>query len=86
MQSHEDQVDSGLSRDILLSDSSEEDSFSEEDLEFSLNPATGLWQGSNVRTPAVSHRRSGDALGRYGLLNTTDSTDNMETEPLIYVE
>lgn len=87
MQSQSDQVDSRLSRDILLSESSDEDSLSEDDIEFSLNPATGLWEGSQVTQPReVLFRRSGDSRGRYGLLNTTESTDNMETEPLIYVD
>ena len=87
MQSQSDQVDSRLSRDILLSESSDEDSLSEEDIEFSLNPATGLWESSQVTQPReVLYRRSGDSRGRYGLLNTTESTDNMETEPLIYVD
>ena len=87
MQSNGDQVDSGLPYDILLSESSDGDSLSDEDIEFSLNPVTGQWEGSKVTKPAeVLSRRSGDSRGRYGLLNTTESSDTTETEPLIYVE
>ena len=87
MQSQGDQVDSGLSYDILHSESSDEDSLSDEDIEFNLNPVTGLWEGSRMRTPGEDlSRRSGDSRGRYGLLNTTEPTDTTETEPLIYVD
>ena len=86
MQSSEDQVDSGLPYDLLLSESSDEDSLSEEDIEFSLNPVTGQWEGRATKPVEVLSRRSGDSRGRYGLLNTTESTDTTETEPLIFVE
>ena len=87
MQSQADQVDSCLPNDILLSESSDEDSLSDEDIEFSLNPVTGLWEGSQATTPGeVLSRRSGDSRGRYGLLNTTEPADTTETEPLIYVD
>ena len=85
MQSQADQVDSCLPSDILLSESSDEDSLSEEDIEFSLNPISGLWESSHGTTRGeVLYRRSGDSRGRYGLLNTNSNTT--ETEPLIYME
>ena len=89
MQSQADQVDSCLPNDILLSESSDEDSLPGEDIEFSLNPVSGLWEGSHGATRGeVLYRRSGDSRGRYGLLNTntTESMDTSETEPLIYME
>ena len=91
MQSQADQVDSCFPNDFLLSESSDEDSLSEEDIEYSLNPISGLWEGSHGATRGeVLYKRSGDYRGSYGLLNTnsntTESMETTETEPLIYIE
>ena len=88
-----DQVDSGTSHSLLFSDSSDETSSCDEDqdIEFSINPMSGLWQVSRV------YRGSGDSRGRYGLVNTSLETetesndisefsnDTTEKEPLINV-
>ena len=91
MQTQADQVDSCFPNDFLLSESSDEDSLSEEDIEYSLNPISGLWEGSHRATRGeVLYKRSGDSRGSYGLLNTnsntTESMETTETEPLIYIE
>ena len=88
LQTQPDQVDSRPSQHLLLSDSSDEASSCEDqDVEFSINPLSGLWQVSRV------YRGSGDSRGRYGLVSTletesneiSDFSNNTEEEPLINV-
>ena len=94
MQTQSDQVDSSLTN-YLLSESSDDDGLSgEEDLEFNINPISGLWEGS--RGPSkVLYKNSGDSRGRYGLINPSveaelkrpsdSSSEADDNEPLIHV-
>ena len=78
-----DQVDASHSQYLLLSESSDEESSSEEDqdVEYSINPVSGMWEGR--REPKkVLYKSSRDSRGRYGLLSTNyEPEDEESSEP-----